>query len=375
MTDAGAAARQRFAARLVALARARRTQIAVFLLALIAIDVVRTYSVRPYSLLEFFASGVATGAVATAGAVGGGSIAGTLVAEALALSGAVRVAAIVALAFAGTSLGIGAISLVYPGTLMPAIQAEVGLTPTAFLLRNLWYYTATALLLAAYFQVRDRELAATRQAQAAELERGGAQRAVMESRLKVLQARVEPELLFDVLADVQRLYACAPARAEALLDDLIVYLRAALPQMRGDASTLGREAALAEAFVKVTPAARDGALAFAPRLPAALADVPFPPMVLLPLVHAATDARPASMQLIVRQDAGPDPEYATVSVEVAVPPGSPVPGWSADRLDALRAIVASYYGEDTTLELSARADAAAARLAFVVPRSLVVAGK
>ena len=39
----------------------------------------------------------------------------------------------------------------------------------------------------------------------------------------------------------------------ALLDDLITYLRAALPQMRSDSSTLGREATLAVAYAKVLP--------------------------------------------------------------------------------------------------------------------------
>ena len=363
---AWAGTRSRFVARV----RARWPQIAIYLLVIFALDIVRNYALHPFSFDQFLVEGVAP-VLGIAVAIGGGSIAGALVAEALPLHGIARVAAIVVLALVGASLGNGIVGLLDPGYLVPQSQRVEGLTSSAFLLRNLWYYSATAVLLAAYFATRDRDAAIARMAQAEELKRGNVQRAVMESRLRVIQARVEPSLLFDVLADVQRLYASAPADAEALLDDLIVYLRAALPQMRGDASTLAQEAALAAAYIKVTPAARQGTIEYTENIPDALRDLPFPPMVLLPLMHAAADARAPSLSLTATLAAAQDAVRAAITVALRIPSGARVIGWEGDRFAALREIATSYFGEGTTLDLHADASSATATVRFTVPRSLV----
>jgi LytS/YehU family sensor histidine kinase len=163
-----------------------------------------------------------------------------------------------------------------------------------------------------------------RAAQLAELERASVRRAVLESRLKVIQARVEPELLFEVLADVQRLYGRAPRDAEALLDDLIVYLRAALPQMRGDASTLGREAELACALLKLTEAGRDRSLNCVNRIGPELAELPFPPMVLLPLAQEAANAHATRVVFDASIVEEGNEAGVAVRITVEVPSGAPV---------------------------------------------------
>ena len=209
-----AAASAGFGLRLAALVRARWPQVAVFLSVLFAVDLIRNYSYRALTLDAWFAGAILSYVFAVAFGIGGGSVAGTLVAEALPLRGIVRALATVTLALAGAALAIGAIALVAPAGYQPAATPD--LPTSAFVLRSLWYYSAMSVLLSAYFATRERDLAMTRAAQVAALERGHAQRVVMESRLKVIQARVEPELLFDVLADVQRLYASAPRTAEEI---------------------------------------------------------------------------------------------------------------------------------------------------------------
>ena len=130
----------------------------------------------------------------------------------------------------------------------------------AFIGRTFRINVAGAMLLVAYFAIKEREAASARFARAVELERARAQRITMAARLKVMQARVEPELLFGVLAEVRRIYERDLDAADALLDDLINYLRAALPQMRSEASTVDREIALSDAYLKLLPAARIGRL-------------------------------------------------------------------------------------------------------------------
>ncbi len=54
-----------------------------------------------------------------------------------------------------------------------------------------------------------------------------AERAVLEGDLRAIQARVDPDLLFDTLLAVDRAYATSTRSGEEALDDLICFLRAA----------------------------------------------------------------------------------------------------------------------------------------------------
>ena len=66
----------------------------------------------------------------------------------------------------------------------------------------------------------------------AESERHQLEKNVLEARLQLMQAQVEPHFLFNTLANVQHLVETDPQSASRMLDSLIQYLRAALPQMR-----------------------------------------------------------------------------------------------------------------------------------------------
>ena len=85
----------------------------------------------------------------------------------------------------------------------------------------------------------------------AEAERNQLEKNVLEARLQLMQAQVEPHFLFNTLANVQHLVETDAAAASRMLDSLIQYLRAALPQMREGATNLGRELDMARAFLDI----------------------------------------------------------------------------------------------------------------------------
>ena len=84
-----------------------------------------------------------------------------------------------------------------------------------------------------------------------ELARRSAERWVLELRLRILQARVDPRCCSDTLDEAGRLYRSSVAEAERLLDDLIDYLRQALPRLRQVESTLAHEVELVRAYARV----------------------------------------------------------------------------------------------------------------------------
>jgi hypothetical protein len=154
----------------------------------------------------------------------------------------------------------------------------------------LWSLANTALSggLALAVYVRFRSARRARDAfSAMELERVAAVREVLGSRLEAMRARVEPQFLLGTLADVEALYDHDPEAGDLMLDKLIAYLHAALPQLRSDRSTLGQEIALVGNYVDVVRIRIGERLEFRPSVPSALADCEFPPMLLLPVIEAS----------------------------------------------------------------------------------------
>lgn len=132
-----------------------------------------------------------------------------------------------------------------------------------------------------------REMASTKAAQQAEIDRVAFEREMTEARLQVLQAQIEPHFLFNTLANVRRLYDKDRAAGGKMLENLMRYLEVALPQMRDNESTLGRDAELVEAFLRIQQIRMGQRLAFSIDIPVALRAHPMPPMMLLTLTENA----------------------------------------------------------------------------------------
>ena len=72
-----------------------------------------------------------------------------------------------------------------------------------------------------------------------------------------------------------------------MLDHLIDYLRTALPGIREESSTVGREAALARAYLEIIRIRMGGDLSVEIDVPPALAERAVPPLMLMTLVENA----------------------------------------------------------------------------------------
>ncbi len=121
----------------------------------------------------------------------------------------------------------------------------------------------------------------------ADAERHRLEKSFLEARLQLMQAQVEPHFLFNTLANVQHLVETDPAAAGRMLQSLIDYLRAALPQMRESTTSLGREIDMARAFLEINRVRMGARLDFAIDVPDDLKCRPFPPMMLISLVENA----------------------------------------------------------------------------------------
>ncbi len=120
-----------------------------------------------------------------------------------------------------------------------------------------------------------------------ELDRLTLDRQLAETRVLTLQSQIEPHFLFNTLANLRRLIALDRAAGRAMTREFSTYLAATLPALRNANSTLGREIALTRAYLRVHEMRMGDRLRVSVDVPEALADIPFPPMMLVTLVENA----------------------------------------------------------------------------------------
>jgi signal transduction histidine kinase len=112
-----------------------------------------------------------------------------------------------------------------------------------------------------------------------------AQRAASETQLKLLEAQLEPHMLFNTLANLRVLIAVDPERAQAMLDRLIAFLRTTLHASRSDAQPLAAEFARVSDYLALMAIRMGPRLVVHLDLPQELRDLPVPPLLLQPLIE------------------------------------------------------------------------------------------
>ena len=112
-----------------------------------------------------------------------------------------------------------------------------------------------------------------------------AQRQAAEHRLKLLESQLEPHMLFNTLANLRVLIGVDPKRAQAMLDQLIAFLRATLAGSRASQHPLRAEFTRLADYLALMRIRMGERLQTRVDLPAALADFPVPPLLLQPLVE------------------------------------------------------------------------------------------
>jgi signal transduction histidine kinase len=142
---------------------------------------------------------------------------------------------------------------------------------------------------AATLFVHNRERLLRAEAAAAEEKARGeaVARQALQAQLQLLQAQIEPHMLFNTLANLQGMIALDPERAQSMLDQLIQYLRASLSSSRAQATTLAQEFTLMEAYLGLMSVRMGARLGYTMELPASLRAAHMPPMMLQPLVENA----------------------------------------------------------------------------------------
>jgi len=212
------------------------------------------------------------------------------------------------------------------------------------------YEFGFGLSIYAYWRVTQR---AMRRAQAVETERVRSEQRVQTARLLALQARVEPQLLFDALRQVGDLHDREPQAADALLAELIALLRSMQPNARADTSTVEREFALVQAWLRVSRSAGHSCARIRLHMTPDSATVGIAPMLVLPLLREVL-AVPRGMQVEWRLSAELDRQRLLVTLQPDVGDETDAAGVLAQaNLAPLHDQLSRLFGQSAHLALSA----------------------
>lgn len=103
-----------------------------------------------------------------------------------------------------------------------------------------------------------------------------------EARLLAYRGQLQPELMLEALATLRCLSNSDPAAADTLVDRLVMFLRVAMPAVRTGRSTLMNELMTLETYSALRNLVPSRGAALQVRCERPVADLPFPPLTLLP---------------------------------------------------------------------------------------------
>lgn len=114
-----------------------------------------------------------------------------------------------------------------------------------------------------------------------------AQRQALQTQLLLLQAQVQPHMLFNTLANLHALIDADPSRAQSMLNRLIAFLRDTLKASQRASHALSEEFEHASDYLSLMQVRMGDRLQVLVDLPPELGDVLVPPMLLQPLLENA----------------------------------------------------------------------------------------
>lgn len=183
-------------------------------------------------------------------------------------------------------------------------------------------------------------------------------RELARSELTVLRAQIEPHFLWNTLAHVQYLTRKNPEDAEKMTGHLIKFLRSAVPQTRGESTTLGSEIESVRAYLELMKIRMGMRLTPTVSVDPALDDVPFPPLLIQTLVENAikhgVEPKVGPVTLSVSAMTSPDEQHITIEIQDSGVGLQPSPGTKGTGLglNSVRERLRLLYGPDASLSVA-----------------------
>jgi len=169
-------------------------------------------------------------------------------------------------------------------------SVAVGMNPSTFF-REYSFFQIILIgilfgsIISYFFISREKISASEVMIQEEKIKRLTSEKKVMESNLRLLQAQIEPHFLFNTLSNILSLLETDLEKGKCMMEDLIHYLRTSLSKTREDTTTIGQEMEMIRAYMNIFKVRMGDRLRYKVDVPDSISDIPFPPMLIQPLVE------------------------------------------------------------------------------------------
>lgn len=144
-----------------------------------------------------------------------------------------------------------------------------------------------AAVVGAIVYLRTQHVAVVNRRLTSEKQQSDVSRQLVETRLRVLQAQIEPHFLFNTLASAQQLAQKGSPDAAKLIGHLVRFLRTSIPLMRDDKAALKHEFEQIASYLAIMQTRMGDRLAFAVHAAPELEGVELPPALVMTLAENA----------------------------------------------------------------------------------------
>jgi signal transduction histidine kinase len=255
---------------------------------------------------------------------------------------------------------VGAAAAIAGAGVATLVRYAIGATPSdegpAYMLLVFCSWIGSSVILVVAYVYHLRAQSAQEEVRGAELRRGALETQQLATRLRLLQAQVEPHFLFNTLSNARRLCQSDGPAGRAMLAQLSRYLRGALPRMRENETSLADEIDLIEAYLGLQKIRMGARLETSIEAPEPLLGARVPPMMLATLVENAIKHGIAPLaeggSIRVSAERGGDALRLTVADTGR---GLTASSGAGVGLANIRARLAALYGNRAALELQANA--------------------
>ena len=174
------------------------------------------------------------------------------------------------------------------GTLLGTVALGIG-TSIFFQKYSLFQMVILGIVfgsIISYFFISRETISATKTlVQEERIKRLTSEKKAVEGNLKLLQAQIEPHFLFNTLSNILSLLETDLEKGKCMLEDLIHYLRTSLSKTREETTTIGQEMEMIRAYMNIFKVRMGERLRYQVDVPDSINDIPFPPMLIQPLVE------------------------------------------------------------------------------------------
>lgn len=183
-----------------------------------------------------------------------------------------------------------------------------------------------------------------------------------DAQLRALRGHVDPQFLLRVIHDIDGRYTTAPVDADRLVNCLVRFLRLAMPGVRNGCSSLGAEIALVRSYAALWSNLERDRATWRIDAPETIPDMPFPPLLLLPVLDRLAFASTGSERGHVSVASGNDGAELAFHAEGVV--GS---DWlTAELAYRIRVAMSTHFGHDWSMAFRNAAENAAPALRIAI---------